>query len=109
MNDPDQIATAAHRFYGTHRAEHLQQDHERLIDRCASHLSGLGWPVSWAQDAAMQAYSDLDSADAGGYVDQPRSTSTCVVMRDTSTNRVHVVTARELMALVRQRATAPPG
>lgn len=110
MTEHDQAVTAAHRFYGLHAAEHLARDHQRLVDRCGRHLADLfGLPASRATDIAMQVAGEIDSGHADGFIDHERSTSSCVVLRDTAFNRVHMVSARELLALARNRAAAPPG
>lgn len=35
------MVIAAQRFFGVHQREHLQRDHDRLIDRCAAYLVGV--------------------------------------------------------------------
>jgi len=103
----EQAATAAHRFYGVHQGEHLQRDAQRLIDRCAAHLVET-FPLSHrvALEIAMQARAEIDSEGANGFIDLESTTPRMVVLRDSERKTLHMLSAGELLALVRARTPA---
>lgn len=103
----EQAATAAHRFYGVHQGEHLQRDAPRLIDRCADHLVE-AFPLSrrTALEIAMQVRAEIDFEGANGFIDLESSTTRMVVLRDSERKTLHMLSAGELLTLVRARTPA---
>ncbi len=107
--EQDQAALAAQRWYGTHRAEHLARDCDRMVDRCAAHLvEVLPIATATARLVAMQSLAEIESADAPGFVDIDRSNARMVVLRDTATGDHHMLTLTELFQLVRTRQRSQP-
>ena len=105
MNPHDeQVQAAAQRFYTAHGGEHLRHDVDHLVRRCAQHLAELFCLSDRAgTEAAMQALADMESKGAPGFVDIDRSTSRMVIVHDTARQSIHMVSASELLRLVRQR------
>jgi hypothetical protein len=110
MNTPNsQPLAAAQRFYAVHHGEHLQVDHERLVDRCTDHLvECLGLGRTAAQQAAREAWCELQNIGASAFVDLRRSTSQMVVLCDDVNRQQHVLPVAELLAMVRKRTEAVP-
>lgn len=107
MNSPghDLPIAAAQQFYAAHGSDHLSADRHRLVDRCALRLIDLlGISRRLAEDIAMQVGSDIESANAAGFVDLDRCTARMVLVRDTRRGTQHMVSIGELLDLVRQRA-----
>lgn len=106
--DNDPAILAAQRFYGTHNAEHLTRDCDRLVDRCTQHLLGV-FPLArnTAQILATQALAELESTKVQGFIDIDRSNGRMVMLRDTEANTWHLVTLPELFQLVRTRQQTP--
>lgn len=103
----DQAIAAAQRFYAVHQGEHLQADHERLVDRCTLHLSDtLGVAASIAQQTAREVWSERQNIGVNAFIDLQRTTSQMVVVCDDATRKQHVVTVADLLALVRKRTGA---
>ena len=101
-NDPARIA--AQRWFGTHRAEHLDRDCDRMVDRCAMFLiDSLTMTNATAQAVAREALADLEGGNAPGFVDIERSSSRMVVLRDSEAGTSHMVSLPELFQLVRSR------
>lgn len=107
--DNDPVLVAAQRFYGTHRAEHLARDCDRMVDRCAAHLAET-FPLanSTARIFATAALAEIESLGAPGFIDIDRSTARMVMLRDTNACTWHLVTLPELFQLVRERQQATP-
>lgn len=107
MNDhADHAAIAAQRFYTNHGGEHLAGDSERLIERCAQHLAGaFAMTHRRAIDIAMRVRGEIESHGAEGYIDHDRGTSRMVLVHDTARKTLHMVSAAELLQLVRARAS----
>lgn len=108
-SDNDAAIIAAQRFYGTHSAEHLARDCDRLVDRCTSHLVGV-FPIarSSAQILATQALAEMESTKVPGFIDIDRSSGHMVMLRDTDAGTWHLITLPELFELVRVRQQLPP-
>lgn len=104
-NDP--AILAAQRFYGTHNAEHLTRDCDRMVDRCTQHLLEV-FPLArnTAQILATQALADLESTKVQGFIDIDRSNGSMVMLRDTEAGTWHMVTLPEIFQLVRARQQA---
>lgn len=104
MTDDDSARTVAQRWYGTHRAEHLDRDCDRMVDRCALHLvDTLTITTTSAQAVARETLADLESGSMPGFIDVERSSSRMVVLRDSEAGTSHMVTLPELFQLVRSR------
>lgn len=105
MNDHDDAAAVtAQRFYAVHGAEHLEHDAERLIERCAGHLAELFVLTNRvALGIAMRVRSEIESEGVEGFIDHERGTSRMVLVRDTARKTLHMVSAAELLQLVRTR------
>ena len=98
---------AATRWYGTHRAEHLARDCDRMIDRCAAHLMDrLALARASAQQVAMQSLAELESGAVPGFIDIDRSSSHMVLLSNSATGTTHMLTLPELFWLVENRNRA---
>ena len=106
--DNDPAILAAQRFYGTHNAEHLTRDCDRMVDRCTQHLLDV-FPLArnTAQILATQALAELESTKVQGFIDIDRSNGRMVMLRDTEANTWHLVTLPEIFQRVRARQLAP--
>ena len=105
--EQDVALLAATRWYGTHRAEHLARDCDRMIDRCAVHLmERLPLAKASAQQLAMQALAELESGGLPGFIDIDRSSSRMVLLRNSATGTTHMLTLPELFWLVENRNRA---
>lgn len=105
MTDVTPLDTAR-RFLARHRDEHLAHDTERLVARCADHLQQhFDIAARAARLTAMEALAELEAGSAPvAVIDIDRSTSRMAIVRALDTDTVHMVTAAELLALVRRRA-----
>jgi hypothetical protein len=109
MNAHNQATAAAQRFYAVHHGEHLQSDQERLVDRCTDHLAEcLGLGRTAAQQAAREAWCELQNVGSSAFVDLQRSTSQMVVLCDDVSRQQHVLPVADLLAMVRKRTEAVP-
>lgn len=109
MTDDSTALVNAQRFLARHRAEHLAHDCDRLVERCAGHLvQTFGVSERAARLIAMQALAELEAgATPVALIDVDRSTSRMALVRDLEHDTVHMVTAGELLALVRSRLATP--
>ena len=105
--EQDAALLAATRWYGTHRAEHLARDCDRLVDRCTDHLLAL-LPIarSTAQGVATAALAEIESTKVAGFIDIDRSNGQMVVLRNTQAGTWHLITLPELFAVVERRRQA---
>ena len=102
--EQDAALLAATRWYGTHRAEHLARDCDRMVDRCASHLmTALPVANATARQVAMQALAELESGAMPGFIDIDRSSSRMVLLRNSAQGTTHLITLPELFQLVQAR------
>ena len=102
--EQDAALLAATRWYGTHRAEHLARDCDRMVDRCVDHLVS-GFPIarSSAHALATQALADIESKTVPGFIDIDRSNSRMVLLRNSTEGTTHLITLPELFQLVQAR------
>ncbi|MDO5609458.1 MAG: hypothetical protein Q4G62_01520 [Pseudomonadota bacterium] len=101
-----ELTAAADRWYGVHHAEHLARDCDRLIDRCAAHLvSAFAAPAGDARRVAAGVYGDRAARPGEGYIDIDTSTGRIAVIHDTAQRRTYHLSAAELLAYCRQRAS----
>ena len=105
--DNDPAILAAQRFYGTHQAEHLSRDADRMVDRCVAHLVER-FPIarSTALSLATLALAELESTKVQGFIDIDRSNGSMVMLRDTEAGTWHMGTLPEIFQLVRARQQA---
>ena len=95
----------AHRFF-QRQAIDRQANREQLLERCAHHLAeSFCLTTSSAMQIAMIALSEIESAGAEGFIDIDRSSPQMVLMRDSARRTFHMVSAGELLQLVRKRFT----
>ena len=106
--DNDPAILAAPRFYGTHQAEHLTRDCDRMVDRCTQHLLEI-FPLARnsAQSFATLALAEMESTKVQGFIDIDRSNGRMVMLRDTEAGTWHLITLPELFQLLRTRQQAP--
>lgn len=101
----EQAAIEATRFFSLHESE-CQAHAEQLLAHCAQHLAETFCLTnSAALQIAMSALSEIESAGADGFIDIDRSSSRMVLMRDSARRSMHMVSAGELLNLVRSRAS----
>ncbi len=101
MTPYDQAAQCAQRWYGTHQAQYLARDTDRMVDACAQHLRDtLTLSDTSALWAARQVLAEQDASTAPGYIDIDRSTAHLLVLRDTRAGATYMITLPELFALV---------
>jgi hypothetical protein len=99
----EQAAIEAQRFYARHERER-QANAEQLLERCAQHLAeSFCITNSSALRIAMRVLSEIECIGAEGFIDIDRSSSSMVLMRDSVRRSVHMVSASELLNLVRSR------
>jgi hypothetical protein len=105
----EEAAIAAQRFYARHESER-QANGTQLLDQCASHLSeSFCITTSSALQIAMSVLSEIESLGAEGFIDIDRSSSSMVLMRDSARRSFHMVSAGELLNLVRRRPAPSTG
>lgn len=101
----EHAAIEAQRFYARHESER-QANAEQLLAQCAQHLAeSFCLTNSSALQIAMNALSEIESAGVEGFIDIDRSSPRMVLMRDSARRSVHMVSAGELLNLVRGRAS----
>lgn len=101
----EQAAIEAQRFYARHEGER-QANAEQLLAQCARHLAESFFLTnSSALKIAMRTLSEIECIGVEGFIDIDRSSSRMVLMRDSARRSVHMVSAAELMHLVRGRAS----
>lgn len=106
MTHEDYALNAAHRFLAQQAGAHLAS--EQLLDHCAQHISAVFCLThASAMQIAMQALSEIESEHAGGFIDIDRCSSRMVIVRDSTHRSVHMVSAGELLTLVRGRPKHP--
>jgi len=104
----DCAITAAHRFF-QRQAIDGQAHREPLLEQCAQHLAeSFCLTSSSAMQIAMNALSEIESAGVEGFIDIERSSSRMVLMRDSAKRSFHMVSAGELLDLVRRRRDPAP-
>ncbi|MGO4222115.1 hypothetical protein AB4Y64_09725 [Lysobacter sp. TAF61] len=93
----------AQRFFTRQQPPHANA--EQLLEQCANHLAeSFCLTTSSAMQIAMSVLSEIESATAEGFIDIDRSSSRMALVRDTARRTMHMVSAGELLNLVRRRA-----
>jgi len=104
----DCATTEAHRFFQRQPID-CQAHRELLLEQCAQHLAeSFCLTTSSAMQIAMSALSEIESAGVEGFIDIERSSSRMVLMRDSVKRSFHMVSAGELLDLVRRRRDPSP-